>query len=378
MKIAMLGTRGLPATHGGVERAVEELSVRLVALGCDVTVYCRPGYCASREESYRGVRLRYLPAMPGKHFEAASHSFMAACSAARGRYDVVHVHSIGPALFSFIPRLAGKKVVVTVHALDWKRRKWGKLARIALKAGAWAAARLPHATITVSRRAQRYFEETYGERPAYIPNGVTLAPASGATPATADRQLLFLGRLVPEKRVDDLIAAFRSVPGRRTLVIAGGGTFSDRYVGELRRLAEGDGRIRFAGEVYGQQKEALFAESAALINPSDLEGHPIVVLEALSRGLPVLLSDIEEHREILEAEGAPAATGLLFRTGDREDLRRGIEQLDALGLDAASRGMRREFSRTAFDWDNIAACTLSIYAGLMAGAPLDTQESAVC
>ncbi len=360
----MLGTRGIPATHGGVERAVEELSCRLAARGHQVTVFCRTGYCQGRPPRHRGVALRHLPAVPTKHLEAASHTLLAALLAAVGDFDVVHVHSVGPAPFGLLPRLAGKKVVVTVHALDWRRRKWGPVARAALRAGAWAAMRLPNATIVVSRAVRRYLIERYGGDATYLPNGVTPPAGVAAPPAPEGRYLLFLGRLVPEKRVDDLIAAFRTTPADARLVIAGNGHFSEHYAETLRRLAEGDRRIVFTGGVYGDGKETLLAGAAALVNPSDLEGHPIVVLEALSHGVPVLTSDLEEHREILEADGAPASLGTCFRTGDRGDLARGIGRVLEMDSGPEVREERRRFVLRHFDWDRIVEATESIYAAV--------------
>ena len=366
MKIAMLGTRGLPATHGGVERAVEELSARLAARGHDVTVFCRPGYCAERLPAHRGVRLRHLPAIPTKHLESASHTFLGALVAAAGDYDVVHIHSIGPALFGLIPRLAGKRLVVTVHALDWKRRKWGFLARLALRAGARAATLFPDATIAVSRAAQRHLREAYFKEPIYLPNGVTLPgnDGHGPSPKAAPGQqpyLLFLGRLVPEKRVDDLIAAFRSWDAEARLLIAGDAAFSNGHVGALRRQAAGDSRITFTGGVYGERKEALMAGAAALVNPSELEGHPIVVLEALAHGVPVIVSDIEEHREILEGGDGAGLLGLTFRTGDRADLRGALARAFSLDGDPDAPAARRRFVAERFEWDRVVAATEEVY-----------------
>lgn len=359
MRVAMLGTRGLPATHGGVERAVEELSSRLAARGHRITVYCRPSYCPDRLGEHRGVALRYLPSIPTKHLEAISHSLLAAVSAALGPYDTVHIHSIGPALVSFIPRLTGKRVVVTIHALDWKRRKWGRLAKLALRVGARCAARHTDATITVSRAAQRYFKERYGREPFHIPNGVARIPRQDERDDGA--YLLFLGRLVPEKRVKDLILAFRSLDGTTRLVIAGDGYFSDSHVAELKRLAEDDSRISFTGAVYGDEKEDLLARASALVNPSDLEGHPIVLLEALAHGTPVLASDIEEHREILEDPRAGVALGATFRTGDPEDLARGIPEVLELSRDRSARRGRADHVAACYDWDRLARDTERVY-----------------
>jgi len=369
----MLGTRGLPATHGGVERAVEELSARLAARGHEVTVFCRKSYCPERLSRHRGVTLRYLPSVPTKHLEAATHTLLAALSSALRSFDIVHIHSIGPALFTPIPRMARKRVVVTVHALDWGRRKWGFMAKRALRAGAWTAIHLADATIAVSKASQRYLHAAHGLSPIYIPNGVNVAPP-GDLPDSDPPYLLFLGRLVPEKKVDDLVSAFKDQPATARLVIAGDGYFSDRHVAMLHRLASGDSRITFAGAVYGDRKEELLAGAAALVNPSELEGHPIAVLEALSHGVPVLASDIEAHREILECEGAPSHLGMVFRAGDREDLRHKLMEAVQLGNDPASRERRRSFVASEYGWDRITEATEAVYRTLLPAAA-ETREA---
>ena len=169
----MLGLKGIPATFGGVERHVEELSARLAGRGHEVTVYCRRNY-TPRGSLHRGVRLRILPSISTKHLDAVSHSALAAADIAARPFDVVHFHSAGPALLSFVPRIASRRpcaVVATVHAMDWRRRKWGPLARWWLRRGAWAAVTFPHRTIVVSRQLEEYFAAR-GKRVVHIPNGV--------------------------------------------------------------------------------------------------------------------------------------------------------------------------------------------------------------
>lgn len=366
MKIAMLGTRGLPATHGGVERAVEELSTRLSTRGYDVTVFCRSAYCENRVPVYHGVKLRYLPAIPTKHLEAVSQSFLSALIAGAGQFDIVHFHSIGPALFSWIPKVGGLGVVVTIHALAWQSPKWGAMSRLALRAGAAMAARCADANIAVSRQSCEYLRRVHGRDAHFIPNGVAI-PVSSArlSECPRDPYLLFLGRLVPEKRVEDLIRAFRGADLNLRLVIAGESCFSDRYVEWLHDIAAGDDRITFVGGIYGNQKETLIAMATALINPSALEGHPIVVLEALAHGVPVLVSDIEAHRQILDDERAAGSLGVSFRTADPVDLAKQFEPLLRLPLDDVARDARRGFVQHAFAWDEITSATEKIYESVM-------------
>ncbi len=364
----MIGTRGVPASHGGVERAVEELSVRLAERGHDVTVYCRSGYCTSRQNTYRGIKLRYLPAVNTKHGEAISHTFLAVLDALVRRYDVVHFHATGPALLSFVPRLTGAKVVVTVQGLDYARAKWGGIARLALRAGARASASFPHATVVVSRTLRDHYRTRYGKSVYYVPNGVDVVePVARTTGAPETPYALFLGRIVPEKRVHDLIGAFTSLEGDVRLRIAGPSGHTDDYVARCRDLASSDSRISFEGPVYSHEKESLLAGAAVVCQPSELEGLPLAMLEAMAHGRCVLASDIAPHRELLDDGYAPA--GALFAVGDVAALR------DLLARLLADPDQRERLGTTARDvvtkrygWDDIVSRTEDIYAAISTAA----------
>lgn len=360
----MIGTRGLPTTFGGVERAVEELSVRLATAGHEVTVYCRSPYCASRMPEYRGIRLRYLPAVDTKHLEAISHSLLATLDAVARRYDVVHFHALGPSLCAPLARLAGLKVVTTVHALDFRRAKWGRVAKLALRLGAWSAIRVPHRTIVVSRQLQTYFEREYGRATTYIPNGVDapeLSPSDVDLRRPGNRHLLFLGRLVPEKGVHTLIEAYRMLETDVPLVIAGPASHSDDYELRLRDLATGDPRITFVGPVYDQEKSDLFARTYAFCQPSTLEGLPIVLLEAMSLAICPVVSDIPEHLEVVSGDSGERSA-IVFHADDSGSLRDALETalaqphvVERIGLDA------RDIVVARYNWDDVAKRVESLY-----------------
>jgi glycosyltransferase involved in cell wall biosynthesis len=356
----MIGTRGVPATFGGVERAVEELAARLAAAGHDVTVYCRTGYSPSRAPEHRGIRLRYLPAVSTKHLEAISHSLLATLDAVLRRYDVVHFHALGPGLCAPLARLAGLRVVTTVHALDFQREKWGRVARTALRLGAWCAARFPHRTVVVSQELERYFASAYGRRTTYIPNGVVLAPRADLDEdeileRRAKGHVLFLGRLVPEKGVHTLIEAYRELETDLPLVIAGPASHSEEYEKRLRALARDDARISFAGAVYGEEKAELLARTYVFCQPSTVEGLPIVLLEIMAEGICPLVSDIPEHLEVVTAENG-AVAALTFRAGDVAGLRDALAEALASPALLAERGrLAREIVAERYDWDDAAA-----------------------
>ncbi len=366
MNIAMLGLRSIGGqTSGGVERHVEELAVRMVAQGHKVTVFCRGRY--NSLEEYKGVRLVNRPAVYSKHLEAITHTLAIMPSVLAG-FDVVHIHATGPSLFSWLPRLFGRKVVVTVHGLDFLRAKWGGLASLVLRCGAWTAAHCPNETIVVSRTLRAHYLKKDGIKTRWIPNGVS-APVSrrldklkrfGLEPGG---YLLSLGRLVPEKGLHYLIQAFAGLDTPLKLVIAGGGLLDSGYERELHKLAAPDPRVIFTGPLYGEDKDEAFSNARFFVLPSDLEGMPIAMLEAMSYGCPMLTSDISECTEIslaAEEEGSPDICST-FAAGNIESLAAKLSdflvnpELKALG----ERG--RQYILARYSWDDITAQTLAVY-----------------
>ena len=384
LKIAFLGLRSIGQTPpdgnpsspaavsaaslniSGVEQAVEELSTRLAARSHDVTVFCRRRYNQRRLDSFRGVKLIDLPALYTKHCEAISHTVLASFRVLRG-YDVVHYHATGPSLVSFLPRLTGRGVVATVHGLDWQREKWRGAAKLILRAGAWTAVHFPHRTIVVSQSLQRRYAAEYHRPTVYIPNGVTLA-----APRPVDRirrfgvsgndYVLFLGRIVPEKGCHFLIDAFRSLKTDTKLLIVGASSYTDEYYAQLQAAAAGDPRIVFTGPLYGIEKEEVFSNARCVVQPSTLEGMPIVVLEALSHGCPLLCSDIPENAEVLRAYADGSSPyGYLFKSASVEDLRVRLAALLA-GTDGREKGRAgRAYVEKTYSWDQIAAQTEEVY-----------------
>jgi glycosyltransferase involved in cell wall biosynthesis len=359
----MIGLRGIPATYGGIEAAVEGLSVELARRGHRVTVYGRSAYCRPGLDEYRGVRLRRLPQINTKHLEAASHTLVASAVAlARGKHDVVHIHATGPALFSIIPRLTGTACVATVQGLDWQREKWGGLASRVLRVGAYAAVTVPHETIVVSRALQRALRERYPCDPVYIPNGIdqsALEHGRAVADLVPGQFILFLGRLVPEKGVHTLMAAYGQLDTQVPLVVAGPDSHSEDYVDELRRLAAADPRIRLIGARYGDEKTWLLRNATVFVQPSTVEGLPIALLEAIACGRFTVVSDIPENTEVVTR--GDHRHGRIFRTGDVGDL---AAQLAAAlanpnrhqEADACRREVLSEYS-----WPRLAADTERVY-----------------
>ena len=373
MRIAILGLRsiGAPAS-GGIEKAVEELATRFVAAGHSVTVFCRRRYVQDVGTTYKGVELKALPAIYTKHLEAITNTVFAVLSALRS-YDVIHINATGPALLSFIPRMLGRRVVVTVHGLDWKREKWGALAKIALRLGSRAAVTFPNRTVVVSRTLHKYYATEFRRSTTYIPNGVTL-PTEVTSSVHArfglvpGEYVLFLSRLVPEKGCHTLIQAFRALETRKKLVIVGAHSHSEDYAESLRRLAEGDERIVFTGPLYGDDKDGIYRGAYFFVLPSTIEGMPLVVLEAMSYGKCCLCSDIEENLELISPQSSPHtsedAYGIRFECGDSRDLTKQMARLLS-SPELVQQVGRRAYERVAteFDWGRIAEQYLAVFRG---------------
>jgi glycosyltransferase involved in cell wall biosynthesis len=366
LRIAMIGARGVPATFGGVERHVEEIGVRLAARGHEVIVYARTNYVDERRDAWRGMAVRNLDTVDSKHLDAIVHSAKATVAAIRSGVDVIHYHSIGPGLPSALPRYASRSSVVhTIHGRDGERAKWGRAAQFVLRTAEWVSARVPDETVVVSRHLAEHYRRAYGRDTTYIPNGVdeptvrppaTIAERWGLTTGS---YLLFLGRLVPEKAPDLLIRAFRRLPGDLRLVIAGGSSFTDAYVAELQRAADDDPRVLLAGYVFGEELDELYANAAAFVLPSYLEGLPLTLLEAASYGTPVVASDIPPHLEVL---GVDAAGHRLFATGDEAALAEALRRATAeTKVERAGAAALRERVLATYRWEAVADMTEAVY-----------------
>jgi glycosyltransferase involved in cell wall biosynthesis len=365
MKIAMLGSKGIPflGEGGGIERHVEELATRFAAAGHEVSVYVRPRAVAEKRE-WRGVRLVRLPSIPTKHLDTITHVFLASVHALGGGYDIIHYHGVGPSTLAWIPRLFAPraKVIVTFHSQDRFHKKWGLLARLYLAFGEWTAVALPHSTIAVSHSLVRYCRERFGRIVDYVPNGVevrdltpprTLLKEFGLEP---DGYVLTVARLVRHKGIHFLIQAFARLRTDRRLVIVGAPSYTEDYVRYLVGLAKDDRRVRFVGFRGGEELAALYFYASLYVHPSESEGLSLSILEAMSYGAPVLISDIPENLETIDH------SGFSFRNADTDDLHDAMARVladPALRQSVGRRG--REFVRRHFSWDNVAERTLAVY-----------------
>jgi len=312
MRIAMIGIRGIPARMGGAEHVVEELAREMSARGHDVIVYARPCYLAGDNghappglvwecASLGSGRTILTAGLEGKHLEAITHASTAMWDVLHRSVDVVHVHSPGPALLSWVPALCGKALVFTVHAPDWRRDKWSRAAKAVLRAGLACGMRLADVVTAVSASLAEGLAREFGREVIHVPNAVRPAQprpiqAISRWGLATDGYVLHVGRIVPEKRLDLLLRAWPGADAHRPLVVAGDYE-SSRY-GRACRSSAG-ANVLFLGPRYGQVLAELYTHAALVVQPSVLEGMSLVVLEAAAYGRCILAADIPANREVL-------------------------------------------------------------------------------
>lgn len=367
LNIAMLGHKRVPSREGGIEVVVEELSTRMAASGHSVTCFNRRGKHVSGAEIqsvnlYKGVRIKEVFTIDKKGLAAMTSSFFASMEVTFGKYDVVHFHAEGPCAVLWLPKLFDKRCIATIHGIDWQRAKWGRFASKYIKFGEKIAAKYADEIIVLSKSVQKYFMDTYGRETKYIPNGVN-RPALHSPQLIKekygldkDKYILFLGRLVPEKGIKYLIEAFRDVATDKKLIIAGGSSDTDIFIQELKKLAEGDDRIAFTGFVQGQMLEELYSNAYVYTLPSDLEGMPLSLLEAMSYGNCCLTSDIAECAEVVEDKA------ILFKKSDVDDLKEKLQYVcDNPNVVRKMKNGVADFICQKYNWDDLVERTLKLY-----------------
>ena len=354
MKVVVTGTRGIPNIMGGVETHCEELCPRLAAMGTDITVVRRSSYANDSLTEWKGVKIKDIPSPKKKAFEAIVHTFRAINYAARVHADTVHINAVGPALLAPYAKLRGMKVVFTHHGPDYDREKWGKAARFMLRLGERLGVRYADDVVVISDVIRNIVKDKYGrtERVHLIYNGVPEPDVCdypeyfeelGIEPG---KYILGMCRFVPEKRLGDLVEAFRGLEGYK-LVLAGDTDFEDSYSRKLKADAKEAGAV-LTGFIRGCKLHSLLSHAACYVLPSSHEGLPIALLEAMSYGRKVLVSDIPANLEV----GLPASN--YFRCGDVNDLRR---KLQGILADPSV----PEYDMSEYNWDNIAEQVKQVY-----------------
>ncbi len=373
LNIVMFGHKRIPSREGGIEIVVKELSTRMVEMGYDVTCYNRGGhhisgvqfdafmkYDSVLSNSYKGVKLQKVWTINYKGLAAITSSFAAAWKASIGNCNVVHIHAEGPAAMSWLPKLRHKKVIVTIHGLDWAREKWGSLATHYIKFGEKMAVKYADEIIVLSHEIQKYFKSVYGRETVVLSNGVSRPKIRDANEIRKlwklekDSYVLFLGRIVPEKGLRYLIEAWKGIKTDRKLVIAGGSSDTDKFVKELKKIANVD--VIFTGFIQGRILEELYSNAYIYCLPSDIEGMPLSLLEAMSYGNCCLVSSIPECVEVVEDKA------IVFKKSNVTDLREKLQEL----LEDKERVIKykrnaADFICKKYTWDDVVRKTVEIY-----------------
>ena len=363
MKVVMIGQKGIPSRAGGVEIHVEELGAGLAELGVQVDVYCRKYYCKDKMKTYRGINLFYIPTISTKHLDAIVYTFFASVYALMKGYDVYHYHACGPSSLCWIPKLFGKKVVCTTHGLDWKRAKWGAFSQKYLKFGEKMIGKYSDEIIVLNEPMKEYFLETYQRETNIIPNGVGEPELLEADVIKEQwgldkhSYILYLGRLVPEKGIHYLIEAYKKLNTDKKLVIAGGSSHSDDYVEQLVAMSLDEDEIIMTGFVSGKALEELYSNAFLYVLPSDIEGLPISLLEAMSYKRCCLVSDIEEN----------VTTGkeyvFSFKQGNVKDLYKALKKITSkCDSEIVEIGRKAgEYVVETYSWKDVVDQTVEVY-----------------
>ncbi len=354
MRIAILGTRGVPARYGGFETLAEELSAGLAARGHDVTVYTRTRYAGADLTTWRGAKIRILPTVPSKYFDTVVHGWLSAFDAALAHYDAVLVCNAINAACSFLPRLTGRtRVVLNVDGLERHRRKWNALGRAAYRVSEVLSTIVPDAVVSDARVIRDYYRERYGFESTFIPYGGDLPEPLGRAALERlnlppERYVLYVSRLEPENNALEVVRAYRDVPGRMPLVIVGDAPYADRYIGEVHAAA--DPRVLFPGAIYGEGYRELLANALVYVQATEVGGtHPALV-EALGYGRVVAYHATPENEEVAGGAALP------FDVHRPETLTQLLARvLDDAGSASVWKERARQRVRERYRWEDVVS-----------------------
>ncbi len=306
MKIALIGTRGIPASYGGFETCAEELGARLVERGHTVTVYCRSHHIAYKEPYYRGIRLVRLPTIPNKYLDTILHTAVSSVHALGQEYDVVLMFIAGNSPVSFLPRVVGQRVVLNVDGLDWKRQKWPPPAKLYIQFAEWLATKMPNRVVTDSRQVQDYYRQRWNAETTYIAYGADVhsqpaGPYLARFGLKPRGYILFVGRLVPENCVHHLVNAFKKLKTELKCVIVGDAPYADEYIHALKASASEN--VIFTGYLFGEGYRELSSHAYTFVETSEVGGTHPALLEAMAFGNCVVVNDTRENLETMGGAG---------------------------------------------------------------------------
>ncbi len=326
MKIAIMGIRGIPANYGGFETFIEELAPRLVQRGHKVTVYGRSNVINYQNKYYKGVKLVILPTISHKYFDTIVHTLLSIVHCSFCRYDVVFVLNAANSPFAFIPRLAGKKVILNVDGIERLRKKWNYIGKLYYRIGEYLATKLPHVIVSDAEVIRRYYLEIYKKESTMIPYGANIEKVDSRNilekfNLEPNEYVLYVSRLEPENNAHIVIEAFGSVGTRKKLVIVGDAPYSTRYKQQLKKIADGDSRIIFTGFIFGEGYKELQCNAYCYIQATEVGGTHPALIEAMGFGECVIANGTPENIEVV------GNAGIIYKKNNIKDLREKIEYL---------------------------------------------------
>ncbi len=367
MRIFVTGTRGIPDIPGGVEKHCQELYPLIAGLGHEVYVATRTPYIKRKQAQWKNVNLCHLYAPRKKSFEAIIHTFLAVIEAWKLKADIIHIHAVGPGLMVPFAKFLGLKIAVTNHGLDYDRQKWGRSARFMLRAGEYLGGRFSDEIIVISRVIKDIIRRRCKKTAHIIYNGVPLPVLSKNTDfldkirVAPGNYIFAVSRFVPEKGLDLLIKAYQLSHTPYKLVIAGDADHETDYSRHLKQMIDADANIIGTGYITGEPLNQLFTHACLFVLPSYHEGLPIALLEAMSYGLSVLVSDIPANLEV------GLAKERYFKCGDVEDLKEKIIYHLANPIGMGEKSIFRSRIEETYNWAKIADQTIKVYEEILAG-----------
>ncbi|RMF93255.1 MAG: glycosyltransferase [Candidatus Schekmanbacteria bacterium] len=372
LKIYITGINGIPARHGGFETCVDNVAIRHAEKGLDVVVYCRRRNIKLKDKYYKGVRLVKLPSLGHKSLETLSHTFLSVIHMFFRRKDIVHIYGVGNAIFILFLKLIGTKVVVSADSFDWERDKWGKFAKWFLFNSAKLATKISDAIIVDSKSVQKYYREKFNVETVYIPYGADIGRKADKKVLEKyglkeNDYILFVGRLIPEKGVHNLIEAFVKLKTSKKLAIIGGDWFTTDYIKLLKEKAK-NSNVSFLGFVYGDECRAIYSGAYLYVQPSLVDGTSPALLTAMGTGNCVLVNSIPENLETI------GNAGLSYEKNDVDSLRNKLsELLENEELVKEYRRKSLERIRKVYSWDRVADSIIEVYKDTLSGKKIRTD-----
>ena len=351
MKIAIIGTRGIPANYGGFETFAEECAAGLVDRGHTVTVYGRSHYVSRTLKTHRGAQLVVLPTLKWKYTDTVIHTFLSILHALGRRYDLILICNAANSIYAWIPRICGIPVVVNVDGIERLRQKWNLLGKAYYRLCEYLSTLFPNAIVSDAQVIKKYYQDRYGAASVYIPYGTAIARPEGTEfleklGVIPERYFLYVSRLEPENNAHRVVEAFERVKSSKRLIVVGDAPYAEEYIQRVR--ASRDPRILFPGAIYGEGYRQLQAYAFCYIHATEVGGAHPALIEAMGQGSLIIANDTPENAEVL------GNAGLLYPKNQVESLAHYLQEVeDDPDKYAGFRAAALERARSVYSWDAV-------------------------